>query len=255
MASGNKIAGLTIEIGGNTTALTKSLTGVNKQSRDLQAELKQVDRLLKLDPSNVTLIEQKQKLLAESVSTTKDKLDKLKDAEKQVQEQFKQGKVSEDQYRALQREIVKTEQELEKAEKAAKDFGGALSQSLKNAGKNMQEFGDKVSGVGKKLLPVSAVLTGAGAAAVKLAADAADAAGATEQIFGGASEKMKGWAEGLESYYGIASAEALEYGNTMGAMLQNIGNLTEEEAATQTQTLIKLAGDLTAMYGEAQKMR
>ena len=138
---------------------------------------------------------------------------------------------------------------MKKAEKAAKEFGGALSQSLKNAGKSMQEFGDKVSGAGKKLLPVSAVLTGAGAAAVKLAADAADAAGATEQIFGGASEKMKGWAEGLESYYGIASAEALEYGNTMGAMLQNIGNLTEEEAATQTQTLIKLAGDLTAMYG------
>ena len=79
------IKGITIDIGGNTAPLNKALEGVNKTSRDLQAELKQVERLLKLDPTNTELLSQKQKLLAESVDNTKQKLDTLKEAEKQVQ--------------------------------------------------------------------------------------------------------------------------------------------------------------------------
>ena len=157
----NKIKGLTIEIGGDTTGLQKSMAEVNKHSKDLASELKEVDKLLKLDPKNTELITQKQKLLADSVTTTKDKLEQLKEAEKQVQEQVKKGEASEEQYRALQREIVKTEQELKKVEKAAKDFGGNLTQNLKNAGKEMQEFGGKVEGAGKAFAPISAAAGGA----------------------------------------------------------------------------------------------
>jgi gas vesicle protein len=73
--------------------------------------------------------------------------------------------------------------------------------------------------------------------------------GATDQIFKGAADSVKSWADNLESYYGIAEGEALEYANMMGTMLVNIGGLTEEQAAKQAQTLIELAGDLTAMYG------
>ena len=92
-------------------------------------------------------------------------------------------------------------------------------------------------------------IVAAGTASFKLAADMEDAMGAADQIFGRSAEEMKSWAKNLDSYYGIASGEALEYGNMMGSMLQNIGGLTEKEAAEQSQTLIKLAGDLTAMYG------
>lgn len=157
----NKIKGLTIEIGGDTTKLVKSMGEVNKHSKDLSSELRQVDRLLKLDPKNTELIAQKQKILAESVDTTKDKLQQLKEAEKQVQEQVKKGEASEEQYRALQREIIKTEEELKKVEKAAKDFGGSLTQSLKNAGADMQAFGGKVSDAGNKIMPLSTAATGA----------------------------------------------------------------------------------------------
>lgn len=160
----NKIAGLTIEIGGDTTGLTKALGDVNKQSKNLQSELRETDKLLKLDPKNTTLIAQKQKLLAESVDNTTDKLGKLKDAEKQAQAQFAKGDVGEDQYRAIQREVIKTEEELKKLEKAAKDFGGSMKQSLKNTGKDIQDFGGKVKGAGQAFAPVSAgaaaVLTG-----------------------------------------------------------------------------------------------
>ena len=122
----SNIKGITIEIGGDTTELSKALTKVNGSSRSLQSELKQVDKLLKFDSGNVTLCAQKQDLLTEAVAATEEKLHILEDAEKQVQEQFARGEVSKEQYRALQREIEKTkndlgkyETELEEAKKAS----------------------------------------------------------------------------------------------------------------------------------------
>ena len=96
------IKGLTVEIGGNTTKLGKALTDVNTQSRSLQKELKGVNTLLKYDPSNVVLIKQKQDLLNQSIASTKEKLNKLKEAQVQVQEQFDKGEITEEQYRDFQ---------------------------------------------------------------------------------------------------------------------------------------------------------
>ena len=134
------IKGITVDIGGNTGPLDKALQGVNKTSRDLQNELKQVEKLLKLDPTNTELLAQKQKLLADSVENAKSKLDKLKEAERQVQQQFKEGKISEQQYRALEREIVSSEQNLKSLEKQSKKTNDTLSdkkpvEGLKNLAK------------------------------------------------------------------------------------------------------------------------
>lgn len=116
----NNIKGITIEIGGNTTKLTAALSNVNKEVRSTQAELKEVERLLKLDPKNTEALAQKQKLLKQAISETKDKLDVLKTAEAQVEEQFQRGEVSEEQYRALKREIEATELSLKNLESQAK---------------------------------------------------------------------------------------------------------------------------------------
>lgn len=130
-----------------------------------------------------------------------------------------------------------------------KTFDG-VNKQIDNFSKKMQDAGKKISKVGKDLsLKVTAPIVAAGGMAFKLAADFEDALGATDQIFKSSAENMKSWADSLESYYGIAKGEALEYANMMGSMLINIGGLTEQEAAKQAQTLIKLAGDLTAMYG------
>lgn len=242
----NKIKGLTIEIGGNTQPLNKALGDVNKKSRDLQSELRQVERLLKLDPKNTELLAQKQKLLAEAIQNSGEKLNKLKEAQIQVNEQFKRGEVSEDQYRAFQREVIKAEQELEKFERQLKE----TSFSAEKLGKSLQDAGQKMTGVGKDLsMKVTAPIVAVGAASYKMAADLEDAMGATDQIYKASAEAIKQWASQLESYYGIAEGEALEYANMMGTMLVNIGGLTEEQASKQAQTLIELAGDLTAMYG------
>ncbi|MDD4757184.1 MAG: phage tail tape measure protein, partial [Prolixibacteraceae bacterium] len=241
-----QIKGITIEIAGNTQPLNKALEGVNKKSRDLQGELRQVDRLLKLDPSNTTLLAQKQKLLAEAVQNSSEKLNRLKTAQQQVQQQFDRGEIGEDQYRAFQREVVKAEQELSKFEKQLKDTGITADQVAKKLG----DAGKKMTSMGKTMsMAVTAPIVAAGAASFKFAADLQDAMGASDQIFKDASGSIKSWADNLESYYGIAEAEALTYANTMGAMLQNIGGLGEAEASKQAQTLVELAGDLTAMFG------
>jgi DNA repair exonuclease SbcCD ATPase subunit len=241
-----KIKGITIEIGGDVQPLNKAMEGANKKARDLQSELRQVERLLKLDPKNIELLAQKQKLLSDAVSTTKEKLDTLREAEKQVQEQFKRGEVSEEQYRALQREIITAEQDLKKFEKQLQETGLTAEQ----AAKKLQDVGKKMTDMGKDLsVKVTAPIVAAGAVSYKMAADLQDAMGATEQIYKEAADAVKEWADSLPSYYGIAEAEALEYANMMGTMLVNIGGLTREEAAKQAQALIELAGDLTAMYG------
>ena len=84
------IKGITIEIGGNTQPLNKALEGVNKKTRDLQGELKSVERLLKLDPTNTELLAQKQKLLGEQVDNSREKLNRLKAAQEQVEQPLKE---------------------------------------------------------------------------------------------------------------------------------------------------------------------
>ena len=120
----------------------------------------------------------------------------------------------------------------------------------KDTESKLKSLGESFSNVGKKMsLAVTAPIVAIGTASFKMAADLDDAIGATNQIFKGQSQAMQTWANTIPTYYGIAEGEALTYANTMGAMLQNIGGLTEEQASKQAQTLITLAGDLTAMFG------
>lgn len=125
--AGKALKGLTIKIGGDTSELLDSLKDVEKKGASLSKELGEINKLLKMDPTNTQLLAQKQKVLAESIETTKSKLDKLKEAEKQVQEQFKRGEVSEEQVRALQREIVKTESKLNSYERATEETADQLN--------------------------------------------------------------------------------------------------------------------------------
>lgn len=106
------IKGITIEINGDTTGLDKALSSVNSNANKTQSELRDVNKLLKLDPGNTELVAQKQKLLAQSITQTGTKLKTLKDAQAQVDAQFAKGDIGEEQYRAFQREIAATESTL-----------------------------------------------------------------------------------------------------------------------------------------------
>lgn len=168
--AGNRIKGITVEIGGDTTKLQTALKGVNTEIRNTQSRLRDVEKLLKLDPGNTELIAQKHRLLAQAVSETREKLETLKTAQRQADEALRNGTISQQQYDGLQREIVETEQELRRLEQQAEQSATAL-QKIGATGEKLQAVGDKVSSVGQKLLPVTGVVTGLGTAAVKTAAD------------------------------------------------------------------------------------
>lgn len=158
----SSIKGITIKIGGDTTGLDKALKETNKKSRELESELKAVDKALKLDPNNVTLVKQKQDLLKDSIKETKSKLDVLKEAQSQVTAQYKKGEIDAGQYRAFQRELETTKSKLS---------------SLKDEKKNVNAIGtafkeakDKVEPVIKKVEKVGSVIGGATSKAVKFTA-------------------------------------------------------------------------------------
>lgn len=144
-----KIKGITIEVGGDTSQFEKSLRDANKSIKDTQTALKDVDKLLKLDPGNTELLTQKQKLLKDAISDTKEKLQLLKDAQSGVA----QGTPEWD---ALQREIIETEQKLDGLNGKMKEFGSVTSQQLQAAGKKIQDVGNGVKGAGEAFAPVSA---------------------------------------------------------------------------------------------------
>jgi TP901 family phage tail tape measure protein len=158
----NTIRGITVEIGGNTAPLENALQNVNRASRDIQGELKEVNKLLRLDPGNTELLKQKQELLAKSISNTSEKLETLKEAERQAQQQFAQGNISEEQYRALQREVIRTENELSNLQNQAGQCNAALNRVATVTG----DIGEASTKLGKKLLPVSAGIVALGAASV-----------------------------------------------------------------------------------------
>ena len=166
----NRIKGITVEIGGDTTGLDKALKSVNASIRSTQSALKDVNRLLKLDPSNTELLSQKQRLLKDAIAATKEKLDSLKVAQEQAKQQLENGELGQDKYDALQREIVETEEELRRLQQEAATTNTALSK-IDVAGQKMETVGNSIAGAGKKMMGVTAVIGGVGVAAVKTAAD------------------------------------------------------------------------------------
>lgn len=166
----SRIQGITVEIGGDTTKLSKALESVNKSIKGTQSGLKDVNKLLKLDPSNTELVVQKQKMLKDAIEATKEKLATLKTAAQQANEQLANGEITQQQYDALQREIVETEQNLRSLQDQAATTNATLAK-IDEAGEKLQNIGSSVENVGKKFLPVTAAVTGLGTAAVKTAAD------------------------------------------------------------------------------------
>lgn len=167
----NRIKGITVEIGGDVTGLSKSLTGVNKKIKSTQSQLEDVERLLKLDPTNTNLLQQRQKLLAKSVEETRDKLESLKEAEKQVHQQVSEGKASQEQYEGLQREIVATEQQLKSLESAAATSNAALSK--------VSAVADEVATATGKMADKTKALSGAAAGILGAAVGSAFSAGSS----------------------------------------------------------------------------
>ena len=129
----NRIKGITVEIGGDTTKLSDALKNVNKSIKDTQNQLRDVNKLLKLDPGNADLLVQKQKYLSEAIKDTKEKLEQEQAALKQLKE-APQTEETIKQQEALTREIEDTKQALKGLEDQYKSVGSVAGVQLQQAG-------------------------------------------------------------------------------------------------------------------------
>jgi len=150
----NRIKGITVEIGGDTTKLQTALKGVNTEIRNTQSQLRDVEKLLKLDPGNTELLAQKHWLLRDAVRETKEKPETLKMAAEQANTALANGEISQEQYDALQREIIEMENALKSLEQQANQSVTAV-QKIAATGEKLKTVGDNISSVGQKFLPVT----------------------------------------------------------------------------------------------------
>ena len=217
MAKNRNINGIVVEIGGDTTGLSKALESVNKTIKNTQSELKDVERLLKLDPSNTELLSQKQEKLGTAIQATKEKLEALKTAQEQARAQMESGDLGKDKYDALQREIIATEQELEKLAEEAASTNAALNR-IGEAGKTLEGVGNRMSSLGSTLMAsVTAPIVALGTAAVNTTADfdeqmskVSAIAGATGKDFDDLRDKAREMGAKTK-YSATEAAEAFEY--------------------------------------------
>lgn len=170
----DRIKGITIEIDGDTKGLSQALKGVNKDIKSTQTQLKDVEKLLKLDPHNVTLLGQKMKMLQTEIGQTRDKLSQLKSVSEEMEKGLKNGTVTAEQYDAWQREIIETENNLKSLEEQVKKVPTAseamiakVSDDMDKLGQKVSNVGDKISGIGDALMPVTAGITALGGASIK----------------------------------------------------------------------------------------
>jgi len=148
------IKGITVQINGDCTNLQKALSEVNNKGKDLNTELSQVTRLLKFDPSNVTLLAQKQQLLSEAIANSSSKLDTLKNVQAQVDQQFQSGDIGEEQYRAFEREIAACEGKLGSLSKQQDELGSTSS----SASAEVKDLGSKLDDTGTKAISFGDIL-------------------------------------------------------------------------------------------------
>ena len=138
------IKGIIVEIGGDTSGLQKALSKVNSATSSLSKELRGINSLLKLDPSNTILLAQKQQVLADSIENTEKKLKELKNTQKEADNIINNGgKISQENYRSLQREIINTEEKLKKLKVEASNWT--------KVGRSIEEVGTKITNISKKV--------------------------------------------------------------------------------------------------------
>ena len=225
----NRIKGITVEIGGDTTKLQTALKGVNSSIRDTQSQLRDVEKLLKLDPGNTELLAQKHRLLGEAVAGTKEKLETLKTAAEQANTALANGEITQDQYDALQREIIETENNLRDLERQAGQSAVAL-QKIAATGEKLKTVGDNISSAGQKLLPVTAGVTALGTAAVSTAANFESSMSQVQATMGITKDAMS-----------TVNGESVNTMDTLSALAKKMGSETAFSASECAEALNYLA--------------
>lgn len=252
------LKGITVEINGKTTGLANALKDVTKTSTALSSNLKEINKALKLDPGNTELLNEKQKILSESVAAARKELETLEGVQKQVSDQYANGDIDRGAWLEYQNKLQKAKQHLEDLEKAQKDFGTAAAQAIKEAGAKIEEYGGKVSKVGETLTKNVTTPMAAAAAAGVAAFSAVDEGVDTIVTATGASgEALDGL---VASYETIATSIPEELGDVASAVgeVNTRFHTTGEELEGQTTLFLQFAkitgGDVVSSVDSADKV-
>ncbi len=247
------IKGIIVEIGGDTSGLQNALKNVNSATSSLSKELRGVNSLLKLDPTNTELLSQKQTILSQSIQETSEKLRILKQTQEQADSAIANGtKVSDENYRNLQREIINTENKLKDLQLQASKWTQA-GKAIEEYGSKIQSLGKKIDDVGNKLttrltLPIAAL----GVAGIQSAAKQEAAMQQVELIYGDAANSVKDFAENTAIAYNMSTSEAYKYSQIYGNLIQSITD-DEEENALYTQELLKASSVIASATGRTME--
>lgn len=263
------IKGIKIEIDGDTQPLQKALKNVNKAATDASQELKQIDKALKFDTGNVTLLTQKQEILQKQVATTKEKLETLRQAQSQVEQQFKNGDIGADQYRAFQREVETTKNVLKGYEgklanvNQALAENGSATQNNKNQLKELQNEQKQLASENEKVVSsfkLQESQLGANASEADKLALAEKRIGAQSDIVARQIENLEKQLALTKQEYGENSAEANKmetqlnqaktaYSN-LSQEMSNLGNAGKQASGSLSETNNLLKAELLNQFSE-----
>lgn len=252
------LKGITVEINGKTTGLANALKDVTKTSTALSSNLKEINKALKLDPGNTELLNEKQKILSESVAAARKELETLEGVQKQVSDQYANGNIDRGAWLEYQNKLQKAKQHLEDLEKAQKDFGTAAAQTIKEAGAKIEEYGGKASKVGETLTKnVTTPLTAAAAAGVAAFSAVDEGVDTIVTATGASGEALDGL---VASYETIATSIPEELGDVASAVgeVNTRFHTTGEELEGQTTLFLQFAkitgGDVVSSVDSADKV-
>lgn len=208
-----KVRGITVTINGDTKGLGKVLDAAKKQSMGLNKELREVNKALKFNPSSVALLSEKQAILADSVKAAREELKALEAAQGDVEKMYNAGEIDRGAYLEFQRKLEAARANLKQLQDQQVEFGGVVGQIMQQAGQSVTNFGNKIAGVGEKLMPISAATAAAGAASVKMAFDFEDSMAKVSTIADTAEvplEELEAEILELSDESGIAAGEIAE---------------------------------------------
>lgn len=276
MASNKKIKGLTVQIGADTSNFNKAMEESNKKSRSLKSELSEVERLLKLDPTNVELVAQKQKILTEQVEESSKRLDILKQAQDEVNQKFKSGEIGEETYRNFQREVIKAENDLQKQKETldkVKKSADNTDTALSDASKEAENLGKKDMSETKKELDdvkqsasdlkdvfkdtiaeasaIGGTLVAGAATAIGSANDNVKATNNLQALTGLSSDEVKEYKELIESVYKNNFGEDQEnVAEAIALIKQNLNDLDDTKLQDVVENLFTLEDTFGFDYTE-----
>ena len=252
MASKN-IKGITIEIGGNTTKLQDALKGVDKQVYSLNSDLKSLNQALKLDPKNTELLAQKQDVLKKNIQATTERLNTLKEAQRQMGSYNTLTDEQQKNYRALSVEIAKSENALKSMNSELRKTGSVDFSKVQDG---LKKVGIVALEASKKLLQVSAAVGSALSAVivqgVKSYAELEKASKGAERLFGDAFEEVKKNASDAYKSLGLSAKDYYDQVNTYAVGLKTALGGDSKEAAKLANDILVAQADIVAATGASQ---